>query len=856
MTKVTPGPPHLAARTAYETPLRSQPQPQALRSSLAGRAEAQQPEGPRSPLLQKIGGLLRSIARSFRPAVPQGPRLEKAVFLTASERIVQRIVQTISECAAGNRTPANIAREFDYWPSTAHRLNEEEMKVALRDALNQRGVADLLWMKDFLGSTSAVRAGALTKHPATGRLLNQLTNAVDAALVRKIEDEAASNAVRQVGTAVQRGAHGAPVAQLLREAFEGGAASRARLGLQSDALRQSEYVSLKLASLEPPVLAAILRSARTEDLARLRQAPQAPASVKAAVDSAVTERAFALAAEIRDQARSFIPSYDDPAAFLHDLTQMGATLENLKTHCATHGQPDPFAPGQLRALAQQVGTLAALALRPDRIDPSTLSSQQLLGLSQALHSLGAYDACRDALDAAQQLQLNPPHEAVEGKLELPVQSPNGDGRPQAPLPRPTPPTREKSDYFLLRNRVEPYLVDVLDALSRRYRPDAPVAGSEDEQRFRDSVERLLDEARLDALEPTQFDYAEGAHALRELSTAADGLVAKLVGELGPQISALSQSPPGIPLHEQAGALRGKSSKWASANTDLGKELGKLYEEIARLPKSTANPFVASRIRTLTQKISEFSQAVSALAIIRQTQPVILKALRADQQIQLLTALRAGREPNKKLPEPLHGAQLKLYLATSLDPDFLAAESRVRTAVIGDLTRRGPTLEWLTRAWKEWPTLPLRERMPVLRRIVNLHCQRAGFLPPLSLNASVLPGRALACWLPESRAIRINAASSAFDDFEAMAESIFHENSHNYQDALMGRGGREDIDLIGGRAKLATQVKLFAANIDYYVDGSESPAVYVAQPVEAHAHLAGRRFARELCRILMRESERT
>ncbi len=528
---------------------------------------------------------------------------------------------------------------------------------------------------------------------------------------------------------------------------------------------------------------------------------------------------------------------------------MGATLEELKTHCAAHGQPDPFAPGQLRALAQQVGVLAALALRPDRIDPRTLSSQQLRSLSQALRSLDVHDACRDALEAVQQLQLKSLREADPDRAQsAPIQPTLHSGGPTAATP-------EESDYFLELGRLKPYLLDVLDSLSGRYPPDAPGAGSEDEQRLRDSVARLLGEDAPRVVEPARFDYAERSRALRESSAAADGLVAKLAGELGPQISVSSQSPPGVALHEQAGALRRKISRLVSADTGLGKEFRTLYDEITRLPKSTANPFVASRIRTLTAKFSEFSGAVNALAVIEQTHPVILKALSVDQQLQLLTALRAGREPPKMLPEPLNGAQLKLYQTMSLDSDFLAADGRVRRAVIGDLTRRGPTLEWLTWAWKSWPTLPLTERMPVLQRIVNLHCQRAGFFAPSSINATVLPGRALACWQPEAREIHLNTASPAFDDFEAVAESIFHENNHNYQYALMGRGGLRDIDPTGERAQLATQVRLFAANIDYYVCGSESRAAYVAQPVEAHAHLAGRRFARELCRTLMRESER-
>ncbi len=87
----------------------------------------------------------------------------------------------------------------------------------------------------------------------------------------------------------------------------------------------------------------------------------------------------------------------------------------------------------MQAISRQIGLLAAPVLQADRIDPRTLSGDQLLSLSQALHSLEVYEDCGAALQEAQQSHLKGLHEVFQDKLDLLTQLPAGNGGPKAVL---------------------------------------------------------------------------------------------------------------------------------------------------------------------------------------------------------------------------------------------------------------------------------------------------------------------------------------------------------------------------------------------------------------------------------------
>ncbi len=830
-----------SASTVYEPRPRSQTQ--AVQSTLAGCAAAERTRGPRYEFMRRLGGFLSSLANRFRPSVPQGARLAKSTPAVVAGFAVGDVISVIRQYTSAKELPENVADVFGLFAPTALRLNENDLQGALHAVLNQISTEDLTQMREFLTGPVAAQARGVTQNPATDGFLGRITAAVSETLGLRIGQKVASDAVDEARAAVEHDALGARVAQLLRQALEGATLPLARLGLPGKPLEQTQFVCNKLSSLEPQVLSAILRHAHSDDLGRLNQAGRVAASVRGAVAQAITERTSSLACTLRDQARSFCPSHDPDApardAFVRQIAEMAVTLEELKAHCAAHDQPDPFPPGQMKAITGQIGSLAAAALRPGRIDPQTLSGNQLLSLSKALRSLDAYEPCSAALREVSGTPLPGPDDFTANR--------RSDGAAAS--------TAAEIDYYRAVSRAQPYLCEVLESLSARYSPGAVTVGSEDEQRFRDAVARLPSYHTDVARAPTGADYATELDALDQLKAAADGWVATLVDEVTPKISALAEAPAGIPLDRQAAQLSREITEERYPENrypDLHRKIRRLTDEISRLPKSTAHPVIARQIRNLTSEVSALSIAVRALAIIERTHPLILRALSADQHLTLLAALTAGRKPKTQLPHFLRGAQAKLYGATSLDPGFLEAQRQQCKAVVRNLLGDQARIIRLTRARNDWPTLSRRERLGVLELIVRAHSAQAGIEPPARIRAEAIPGSTAAGWATEAREIIVNVAPSLFDDFEAMIECVFHENSHNYQDALSGRGGRNDVGCTAERAKFVTQIKLFAANIDHYLHSGDS---YRVQPIELHAFMAGRRFVRELSRALLNHTGR-
>ncbi len=330
MAKVKLGASRLPVR-GYEPPLPSQSA--AVRGDLAGRAvETAPPQGRRSGFLQKIGGLLSSVAHWFRASVPERARLAKPESAAGVRLTAFNIAQTIHECALGDETPASFANLLDRLSAGALRLTENELRAGFVDALNQSTDAVVRRIRDFLTGTTAIQGRALTQNQATAHLLDPMMAAVDAILSQRIKEDTACEAVLQARTAVEHGVRGERVAELVRYAFEGPTVPLARMGLRSDPLEQTEIVCLALSCLEPWALTAILQHARSEDLSRLNQTTASALPVRAAVARVVTERTSGLASTVQDRARSFIPSYDNPDAFVRDLTEFGSAVEQLKAH--------------------------------------------------------------------------------------------------------------------------------------------------------------------------------------------------------------------------------------------------------------------------------------------------------------------------------------------------------------------------------------------------------------------------------------------------------------------------------------------------------------------------------------------
>ncbi len=142
---------------------------------------------------------------------------------------------------------------------------------------------------------------------------------------------------------------------------------------------------------------------------------------------------------------------------------------------------------------------------------------------------------------------------------------------------------------------------------------------------------------------------------------------------------------------------------------------------------------------------------------------------------------------------------------------------------------------------------------MLRLISDAHCARAGIQAPTKIRLEAGESSRTGAWLSDTREIVVNSAAKEFDDFDATVDTVFHENTHNYQWAVSGRRGLEDVHPTDGPAKLAAQIRLFRVNFRHYVSHDVSEVGYAQQPVEAHALLVGRQFAHELSHALVKQT---
>jgi hypothetical protein len=227
--------------------------------------------------------------------------------------------------------------------------------------------------------------------------------------------------------------------------------------------------------------------------------------------------------------------------------------------------------------------------------------------------------------------------------------------------------------------------------------------------------------------------------------------------------------------------------------------------------------------------------------------VASRVLTAEQQVRLLNALRAESiaTQKKKLPDRFHGCQSRLYKSTRLTNAFRETEKRVRKDVVADLMTSHKYE--LQQARDKWPTMSDKEKLQTMKLIINAYCKIAGFEPPATIAIHPLASSATSAqWDVADRSLTLNQTGKSIGDFEAAMNSVFHENSHNWQDQL-GAALRARPPRITEQDPNYWQVQLFATNNDSYE--KDSDAAYRAQPLEAHAMMAGAKFGRDLMRAL-------
>ncbi|MEJ0035223.1 MAG: hypothetical protein WDO68_03960 [Gammaproteobacteria bacterium] len=901
--------------------------PISAHSPLTGRAQAQRPDGPRARILQRLRHLFSTITRRFQPAPATCKRFEKDAGERLNRLVVKRVAYILCQCASDSDVPVDIADALDHAARTAHHLTDHELTATLVDVLQKANQASLLRMLNVMRSAAATEVRARIPDQATGDRLDLIQPCVEQALVRAV----VADRIKSAKNAVE---HARPTqsTQLLREALEGSTVTLAAYGLRPDPREQFGLVVQQLKALEPWVLAGLLHHAHTDDLVRLSE----DLPLRNAVNKELLSRTGVLATRLRQQARSFTPTHDDPAVFVRELAEMAATLEELQvfrhtfTYLKVNGRPceslDPLPDTQLLPIQKQIESLAAAVLGKSHFHPGALSDEQLVSLSRSLRSLGAKDLLDSvALQSAQQECLHRLYEEFKNSFERPAPS---DGEPNALLKhleqladatrsfaqataafntdhRPDPHLAQ-SDLVMAYLRSLPEQARAMLRMAFAHAQSAALIGAlrTGETLAREiHDERLADRfASMARLAGTLTGEASGSsppmptselgqalHDAYGLVIAADGHATLLLPGVSPITPAehdfLFQRERLLPfLQSVRTALSGRSTQPAHSIPDeqlflqlMRKVIdvpradgmrqpagpGEKFDRDAKLRelqelKHAADRIIPSLVAGTTPKIVALptdspTLPAQAEAVIRTTAPVILQALPVAQQVQLIKALNAGAVRGKPLPPPLHGALVKMYQATRLDPDFVAAETRLRERVVERIMLHPRLRGLLTQAWSAWRTMDMAARMELLRGIIEVHCECAGFQPPNEVVADSIEENVLAQWWSQPRLICFNKDAVDFDDFEATLDSAYHENSHAYQYALTGASGRLiQPDPTGARPSLATQTTLFAANIPYQLSSKKG---YFEQPIEAHAYMAAQHFARDLCRALMLEELR-
>ncbi|MBO3749553.1 hypothetical protein J5X84_26035 [Streptosporangiaceae bacterium NEAU-GS5] len=179
------------------------------------------------------------------------------------------------------------------------------------------------------------------------------------------------------------------------------------------------------------------------------------------------------------------------------------------------------------------------------------------------------------------------------------------------------------------------------------------------------------------------------------------------------------------------------------------------------------------------------------------------------------------------------ALARLYLATELDPEFLEQDRRSR-AVVADRLR-----EELRAVIRGWHRLTDAEKLEILEKARAAHAEEFKITdaPPTIVLAQ--PEKAE---FPEdgyfdctTNIIKISHLSYSWSDLDLTLDLIIHENTHCCQFRLFTRLAFDQEFADAG--PMPVQAALFALNwgVGYFMLPFD---VFMAQPVERHAWLAG------------------
>jgi hypothetical protein len=263
----------------------------------------------------------------------------------------------------------------------------------------------------------------------------------------------------------------------------------------------------------------------------------------------------------------------------------------------------------------------------------------------------------------------------------------------------------------------------------------------------------------------------------------------------------------------------------SFTTELALQAGQLTEDAKKI------------VSMQRSGIDGATRSDAALKLLTKASGEVLQRLHDDTRLSLLQSLFDRETLPKSGPEakddPFRMGLRKLYGAMKLDPGFVKQDNALRERAVDALVKlHGKDFQYYR---DNWSIMTTEQRQKALQQVLEAHCGAMGVPVPKLVMGNALDEGAAGHYNPKTQVITIATSNAAFKDFEAMMDTVFHENTHHYQNVLPEQADNPV------NKEFPTLVKILETNMrreNAYVKGGESPVIYKQQPIEAHAWWAG------------------
>lgn len=580
------------------------------------------------------------------------------------------------------------------------------------------------------------------------------------------------------------------------------------------------------------------------------------------LDATLAETLAALPAALREE---LLPLFNEARQLVDegDTGRASAAIAQIKARLTTRNDDPQQAAARKKLLARLEGEVVQeIARLPrDRRD-------QLLGPYNELKRLAAQGDPKLAIAKLAQFERilagNLPLDAGNGARQPPKPLPHPPARPQAqaqpqsdaqprppakPLPVPPKPVPVASKPLPVPPQ-RPVAQPTGDPQPASSAPDPAQALAAKQQQL-DSMMLQIELSKVINAYGLAGGGLPGLTRLREAVAAAASLppaqALALLQPLQPEAKQLGDMAPDvIRLEAETHAL---SLAYPTRRDDLQRRRDKAIAA----QDAAAVKTLADELQPVVQRLKTEGPKKSAEAVkqIDGASEADLRKLSMARRCELMASMLQGDEGDKAAR---HAALAKLSKATELDAEFEQRDRQRRQEVLTALADEGSGLADARRGWKDLPNPKLQDdntyeeaslaKIKVLENVLRIQCEKLGIAPPPQIKLFSDPAaKAKGKDNPNLSGyfngadgnIYLNDRKADFaDDFDAVLDTLIHENTHRYQNKLIKQ--LQAKELKPGDPDYE-QALMFALNSGTtgYIDGGDG---YEEQPVERHAWRAG------------------